>query len=700
MKKIITLCMCFFLLTAHIPAFAQNQLSTEWDLSEIFESDDHYREAVATLRNDYTPQIRSLQGQLHQEEKLLELFQLMEKSSIKLGHAYAYATMNSHLDTTSSTYQQMTQEMLAVMSEFQEASSYITNELLKRTDDELIQLADSPLFEAYSDQLYQVIATRESALTDEEEKLLALMTPLAGSPEAIYTQITTSDESNVLFVDHYDREVPFNIEHHQIYLFLDESLWRERVFEAFYQPYIQRFNSLSATYIAEVNKNLLMMEARGSDSVLEYALGGQLDPEVYENFIHTARANRHVLQNAMTLRKKALGVEKLKTSDLHLAYTTEVLEYNSYDFETAAKITQEATAIFGNDYTQRLESYLNGSYIDLYPKPNKYQGAYSWGVYGKTPYILMNYNGSFSDMQTLAHEIGHSMNSLYIKDQQPMENAGIPNFPGEMPAILNEILVLNTLAQQTTKPEEKLGYRTQELNFMIQTFFDQAILADFEWQVYQKAESGESLTGEMLNELWMNTLAYYYEDTLEIEPFYAYHWLMIPHFYSTYYVYAYPMSMVAAYALAEKFEQDPDQTQVNYLEYLSLGTSLSALESLEILGIDLKDESTFDAFFNHKQECIDDIHHMLFEEPFKISYPTTLLTMEQANLYMRRMGISPDRQNSLEAYEDDQIYTTILLTASLFAILTLILAAYCVHLKKKAKQQKELIQFLKSQQTE
>lgn len=80
--------------------------------------------------------------------------------------------------------------------------------------------------------------------------------------------------------------------------------------------------------------------------------------------------------------------------------------------------------IFGNfdkELHDMVERAFNESWIDFYPHEGKVGGAFCLGLpsYGQSR-VLTNFDGSFSDVVTLAHELGHAFHNLNIESHRPL----------------------------------------------------------------------------------------------------------------------------------------------------------------------------------------------------------------------------------------------------------------------------------------
>src|SRR5207247_1266894 len=97
-------------------------------------------------------------------------------------------------------------------------------------------------------------------------------------------------------------------------------------------------------------------------------------------------------------------------------------------------------------------------WIDLYPTEGKRTGAYSNGAaYDVHPYMLINYNRKYADMTTVAHELGHTMQSYLSNKTQPYPLAGYPIFVAEVASTFNEALLIDYMLRTIKDPDVRLS---------------------------------------------------------------------------------------------------------------------------------------------------------------------------------------------------------------------------------------------------
>ena len=104
------------------------------------------------------------------------------------------------------------------------------------------------------------------------------------------------------------------------------------------------------------------------------------------------RKSLPLLHRYASLRKKLLGVEELHMYDLYVPMVAEADRH--YTFEEAKDIVKTGLAPMGEEYLGLLQEGFDNRWIDVYENEGKRSGAYSWGVYGCHPYVLLNFHGT------------------------------------------------------------------------------------------------------------------------------------------------------------------------------------------------------------------------------------------------------------------------------------------------------------------
>ena len=122
-----------------------------------------------------------------------------------------------------------------------------------------------------------------------------------------------------------------------------------------------------------------------------------------------------------------------------------------------------ATEIFGEEYHSTLKAGLTEKgWVDVYPTKGKRGGAFSAGCPETEPYILLNYNGRYDDVSTLAHEAGHSMHTWFSTHYNEPHNSSYRIFVAEVASTVNELLRRRQKHPGRTGPGYRLRGRDRQ----------------------------------------------------------------------------------------------------------------------------------------------------------------------------------------------------------------------------------------------
>jgi oligoendopeptidase F len=318
----------------------------------------------------------------------------------------------------------------------------------------------------------------------------------------------------------------------------------------------------------------------------------------------------------LNLRKRMMQVSELHYYDLYAPLVSSV--DLAYTVEQAQAHILDALEPLGDEYRTALQAAFNGRWVDMYPTPGKRSGAYSnGGAYDVHPYLLMNYNGKYTDMSTLAHELGHAMHSYFSNRAQPFPLASYPIFVAEVASTFNEALLIDHLLGTIADPEVKLSLLGNYLEGIKGTVFRQTQFAEFELRMHQMAERGEPITGEALATLYLEITRRYYghdERICVVDDYVANEWSYIPHFYRDFYVFQYATSFTAAEALASKVLGGDAVAKQRYLAFLAAGGSKYSIDLLKDAGVDMTTSEPLELTIAKMNRVMDEMEGLLASE--------------------------------------------------------------------------------------
>lgn len=583
----------------------------KWDLRAIYADDSVWEKAFKKVL-ELIEKASQFKGKLHESPGKLYDCLVTRTELFKIcSDLYQYAKLNQDLDTRVSRYQEMTDRAAMINSKANAAYSYVEPELMKISDDKLIEMSgnfpDKNLYDFY---IRELIRSRKHIRSEEIEEILAQASVIARGADNIFTMLDDADIKYPTITDDKGEEIQLTKQRYAKLMEHPVQEIRRKAHEAFMSAYRDHINTLGASLSASLNKDLFYARARNYESSLHDALDDHNIPsKVYHSLIETTEKNIGGFHKWMGLRKKILKLDKLYPYDVYCPLFPELNYEVSYD--DAVSQVLEAVAPLGQKYQAKMKEAFENRWVDVYETEGKTGGAYNWGNYSTHPFILMNYNDTINNMFTLAHEMGHAMHSFLSNRTQPFTKAHYSIFVAEVASTLNEGLLLNYLLKQTDDKKRKLFLLNRQIDNTLGTFFHQVFFADFEHQVHELVRNGEALSAERAGNLWEDLNRKYYGPDVTLDEYSKYKWARIPHFYMTYYVYQYATSFAASQAILAKFLDGEEGIIEKYLILLSSGGNDYPIEQLKKCGVDMTEPRPFEDTIRLFDRQIDEVGQLV-----------------------------------------------------------------------------------------
>jgi oligoendopeptidase F len=590
----------------------------KWNLADIYPTDAAWRTAKERLAADL-PQLGQYRGTL--TSSAATLAGALEKQSAfdkELSRLYAYASMLADQDTRDSTHQGMQQEMVQLAAAFAAQASFIEPEILKADKTRVEQyLATEPRLKVYHFYLEDVLRRAAHTLSDSEEKLLADAGPMGSAASSAFNILSNADFPYPSVTLSDGRTVKLDQAGYTELRALPNRADREKVMSTFFNALAGFSRTYGTTMDGEVQKVRFVANARKYPSALEAMLDGPNIPtSVYMRLIDGVNRNLPAFHRYLKLRARMMGVDQLHYYDLYAPLVGSVdLKYTPAEAE---KHVIAAVAPLGAEYQATIRRAFESRWIDLFPNDGKRAGAYSnGGAYDVHPYMLINYNGQYADVSTLAHELGHTMQSYYSNKAQPYPLANYPIFVAEVASTFNESLLIDHMLQSIKDDDTKLSLLGNYLENIKGTVFRQTQFAEFELKMHEMAWKGQPITGEALAKLYLEITKRYYGDAQGIcvvDDYVAHEWSYIPHFYRDFYVFQYATSFTASEALAQKVKAGSAEATTKYLAFLAAGGSKYPIELLKDAGVDMTTDEPLDLTMKEMNRVMDEMEAILARE--------------------------------------------------------------------------------------
>ena len=570
----------------------RNQIPEQykWDLSHIFATTQDWENCFAELSAKYQD-LASYQGKLGNKETLLQYLKASDQMDLKLSQLYCYAFMSYNEDAQDGERQARFMRVYSLLTQYSAAMAFVSPELSAQPDEYLKDCIADPNFADYDVSLKSILDNKSHILSAEEETLMANVGAFSGQFQEVFNRLDSGDiHFGSIMVD--GKEVQLGHGTYSMCLQHKDQEVRRQAFETYYKGYIDKINTISGLYEGSVKADWFRAKSRKFSSTMEMALfNEQVDKKVYDNLIKCMHNSFEPLHNYIGLRKRLMGVDTLHMYDLYTSIFDDV--DISCEYEEACELVLKGLVPLGEDYLDVVRHAFANRWIDVHETPTKRSGAYSMGVPGVHPYMLLNYQKTTHDIFTIAHEMGHSMHTYYSCKNQPLAKQDYKIFVAEVASTCNEVLLLKYLLKTTTDEKLKKYLLQYYLDMLRTTMYRQAMFAEFEQISHDIVEKGMPLTADVMCQKYLELNKMYYGEHVEHDSQIAYEWARIPHFYRAFYVYKYSTGIISAVCIAEKILSEGETALTNYKKFLGLGGSMDPVSELKVAGVDLTSEEPF-----------------------------------------------------------------------------------------------------------
>jgi len=577
----------------------------KWNLDSLYSADSAWEDDYK-LAETMFEDLKKMEGQILQSsDNFKKNIELYLDGYRKVGRIATYAKMKQDENTKDSHYQSLNARAETLHVKFNEASSYIVPELMMGDETVIDNYLEKDDLKLYKQYIKDILRARPHTLTPGEEALMAQASELFSTPSNAFGMLNGAD----LKFPNVGKE---SLTHGSFIPFMmrkDRSI-REEAFKKYYKVFEQHKNTFASLLSAEVKKNIFNAKARKHETARASALHDNNVPEsVYDNLIDAVHKNLPAMHRYIALRKKMLGVDKLRPFDLYVPLIDDV--DMKYTYEEAQGTVLESLKILGDDYLETVENSFKDSWIDVYENEGKRSGAYSWGTYDSKPYILLNYHDELGDVFTLTHEMGHSMHSYLTRKNQPYVYGNYSIFVAEVASTTNEALLNKYLLDNVKEKRERLYLLNNYLENFRGTVFRQTMFAEYERNIHAYAAEGGALTADQLCKMYRELNQKYYGESLDIDAELDLEWARIPHFYYNFYVFQYATGFSSAVALADKMVNEGEAAVADYKKFLGAGCSDYPIEVLKAAGVDMTTPDQVDNALNVFNALVDEMEKLV-----------------------------------------------------------------------------------------
>ena len=334
---------------------------------------------------------------------------------------------------------------------------------------------------------------------------------------------------------------------------------------------------------------LTLCELRHYDSVLDMSLdGANMDRPTLDALLQAMEESLPMFRRYFRLKARMLGYEGgLKFYDLFAPVGKMAGGYTPQD--ARALLVKELGA-FSPRMADMIDRAFDERWIDMYPRQGKGGGAFCEGVHPLgISYVLTNFEGSYSSVSTLAHELGHAFHNECMRDV-PILMSDYPMPLAETASIFNETLLAQRMLERADVPG-RIAMLEQQLADAAQVIVDILTRYLFESEVVNR-RADTTLSPRELCGIMLDAQRKTYGDGLDQDCLHPYMWACKSHYYSTavhFYNFPYAFGQLFALGVYALYQQRGADFLPDYEKLLRSAGSADVREVAAGVGIDVAD---------------------------------------------------------------------------------------------------------------
>lgn len=576
-----------------------------WDLNPLFSSEEAFNEALTNVSASAVHLEATYKGKLTNASTINACLNELKEVMIKAYQVATFAQLSVSEDQTNGANVQRSMKVGNVFSTFGSKTSFINSELSVVTDEilEEAKLAD-PTNAGYLDE---ILRERPYQLHPEVEKTLSALSPVLGAPYTTYNRAKLSD------MDFGQFEVEGN--KHPLSFVLFENEWefetdhklRRAAFDKFSSTLKQYQNTVASTYQTQIQKEKIMANLRGFDSVIDSLLFNQkVDRDLYNRQIDVIMDKlAPAMRKYAKLLQRIHGLEQMTFADLKLAVDPDFEP--EITVEESKKYLLEGLSVLGKEYTDMIERAFDERWIDFVQNIGKSTGAFCSSPYGVHPFVLISWTSRMRECFVLAHELGHAGHFYLAQQAQNIFDTRPSLYFIEAPSTINEMLMANHLMKTADNPRLKRWVLSTMISrTYYHNFVTHLLEAAYQREVYNLIDQGGSVVAPVLNKLKKEVLEKFWGDTVILNEGAELTWMRQPHYYMGLYPYTYSAGLTIATEVSKRVLEDPSAIE-DWKQVLKAGGTKTPVELAAMAKVDITTDQPLLNTIEHISQMIDEI---------------------------------------------------------------------------------------------
>lgn len=582
-----------------------------WDLTRFFKNEEELQTALKKLPDAVRTFCDEYRGQLAKigAADLLRAVRRYEEICNQLSECGIYIYCRYDTEHGNSEYAKAFGSYDAAASSYYGDLDFFISEISSLEESTLREAGD--LDDKYRAFFRDILLDLPHRLSPDVERSLVLLRPIFSFPYECYSLSKMTDLRFAPFETSSGRRENSYVLYENHYANSADPEERREAFRSFSEGLRTLHHTTGAVYNAHIQHEKVIASMRGFDSVFDYLLHQQHGSRpMYEGQIdQIMRDLSPVMRRYAECLRKKLGLEEIHFADLRANLFPDTRADLTLD--DAANAVSDAVAIMGEEYRQMVMRYREERWCDFAMNEGKSTGGYCGSSpISAAPYILMSWSGSYSELYTLIHELGHAANFLLSHPENSRFQASLPMAFVEAPSTFHELLLSGSLLDKAESLEEEQRVLAKMLaNTYYHNFVTHLLEADFQRKVYRAVDRGEQLTADDFDRLMRETLENFWGDSIVLDEGCELTWMRQPHYYMGLYSYTYSVGLTLAshcfLRLRAADEKERKEIVRDWLNFLAFGERGSLEEIASVAQKNFCLESSLRKTIDFLSDCVD-----------------------------------------------------------------------------------------------
>ncbi len=562
-----------------------------WNLKDLyssFEGEDFKKdvEALDNILKEYSQWVdKTANTNKDITFRLEEFINFKTRISLLASKLYSFSELSYSVDTKNETALRNSEMLQVKLSSIAEADAKI-NRWIGTIRNIGTEIESSKLLNEHQFYINEIIEKSAYLLSGKEEAVIAKMRNTGSSAWSKLKDMLTSNLKVDIELEGEHKQLPLSIIRNMAYESSREL--RKKAYDAELASYKKIDDSLAACLNGIKGEVITVTEMRGFKSPLHETLfNSRMEEQTLNTMLEAMKESLPAFKKYLRVKGQLLGNQNgLPFFDLFAPLGK---MNKKYTYEDAKKIVEDNFRTFSDSLANFAKKAIDSEWIDVYPREGKVSGAFCEDLHaiGQSR-VMLNYGETFSDIVTMAHELGHGFHNECVK-QESILNSDYPMPLAETASIFCETIVKKT-AIKTASKDEAFAILEMELSDSTQVIVDIYSRFLFESELFKRRKDS-SLSTEELNGLMLWAQKEAYGDGLDHEYLHEYMWACKPHYYyanANFYNFPYAFGLLFAKGLYAEYEKRGSAFVKDYEALLSVTGKMKIADVTRLMNIDVQ----------------------------------------------------------------------------------------------------------------